>query len=247
MDKLWVIEHFSENNGLHHLADVVRSNGQKLKFIDLTKGDEFTYPKQKDNIIFFGSQEMGASLIDKGFTGDIHVGDDKFFAENIQGCPYALNQGIKTTLKDLSSDLDNILAKGDIFIRPNSYIKYFSGQVISKDNRDKAWDNITFYLDNLDIDIIYSPIKVILEEYRCLLINNKLISACRYENSKGVEEVCIQEFEKFISQFKTYWPGAFATIDLAKTNEGLKLIEFNPLSTSAIYKNNPQKIFKAFS
>lgn len=245
---MWIIEHFDGYNGLQYLAKSLKEQGCKLKFIDLTRGDEYLGSSNTE-VIFFGSQQLGETLQKEGKSG-LYLGSDNFLFDRYLSCPSILNQGEILNLNTVGHEIDSLWKKypQGFFIRPNSWKKHFQGQVLTPDNFDKQWSSLKFYIEDEDIEVLVSSLKSIEKEFRILYIKGQAITGSGYQVGREVqEEVLVEPFKPFIESIKSYLPEDTCTIDIALTNEGLKLIEFNPLSTSAIYKSNPELIIKAFS
>lgn len=240
---MWIIEHFDPNNGLQHLASELRKQNEKLLFIDCTKGEE--YKKCSENkIIFFGSQELGEKLKSEGKIG-LFLGHNKFL--HIQNQNFLNHLGLVIKFSEVK-EKGFVHFPNGFFIRPNSWVKHFSGQVLTPENFDKQWERVSFYIENPDIEVIIAPLSEISQEFRVLYIKNKIVTASTYNpKTKEQEETSINSLKDLIESIKDLIPDESCTIDIAKTSSGeLKVIEFNPISTSAIYRCDPKKIIEAF-
>lgn len=243
---MWLIEYYNEYNGLHKIAQALKEQGIPHKLINVLEGDEYNGVRAQ-NLTFFGSLELADTLFKEGKTG-LWLGSPSFFMSSIKDCPYLLNKGELTTLKEVLENKDDLFSRNSagFFIRPDSYEKFFSGQVLNEENFDRNLRNITLYNSDLTIRVIISPLKEIKKEVRLLFINNSLVTGSSYEvEQMNQEEANITEYQDFVEKIKNFIPSSHCTIDVAHTSEGLNLVEFNPLSTSAIYQSNPYKIIKA--
>ena len=242
---MWIIEHFNNYNGLQSLAKELKDQGVPSKFIDCCKGEEYTGTSARE-VLFFGSQQLGEKLRSEGKQG-LFLGHDKFLSESYLSCPVLLNQGKVLTIKNVEDNIEDLWVTypQGFFIRPNSWKKLFQGQVLTKGNFAKNWSSLKFYLDNDQEKVIVSPLKTILKEYRILYIKGEAVTGSSYVVGEDNQiEVDPTPFKEFIEGIKDYLPEDTCAIDISETPEGLKLIEFNPLSTSAIYKSNPVDIIK---
>lgn len=249
MGKFWIIEHFSSENGLQHLAKELKSIGEKVYFIDCAKGENFDFNRSipKDSI-FFGSQELGEKLKDK--VGSIFLGHNLFNVSNYPNFNKLLNQTTFLELNDVLAKKDELFKtypKG-FFIRPDSWRKYFSGQVIKPNTFDQDWKRITFYLTE-NVKVCLSPLRQIDQEFRLLCIGEELVAGSLYkaQGQPSFRPVGVDRFKPLFNEIKVQGilPDKNCTIDIAETTEGLSLIEFNPLSTSAIYQCDPKSIILA--
>lgn len=242
----WVIEHFDNHNGLQFLIEEIKNQGLPLKVIDWTKG-EVKIPNHLNNVIFFGSQDTGELFKGQGLT---FLGGDEFLYSNWINSSLCLNKGEILKLSYVESNKAVLFQShsNGFFIRPNSWKKLFSGQVITPENFDSKMENIKFYLEN-DVDVLVSPLQSIKKEIRILCIDNEIVTASSYFPNviSSQREELVDDYLEIFNQIKISGtlPSPYCTIDLAETADGLKLIEFNPLSTSAIYKSNPAVIVAA--
>jgi len=138
----------------------------------------------------------------------------------------------------------------EFFIRPTGNNKLFTGTKMSKqefitwveDERKKA---STKYEGKT---IMISPVKQILAEYRLFILNNNVVSASSYmvdgvfrtgvkpdNEALGYAKQMIHHFELS----KAY------VMDIAKTNDGYKIVEFNNLNSSGFYENDIKAIVHA--
>lgn len=143
---------------------------------------------------------------------------------------------------------------GLFFGRPDSYAKDFEGQLFHSaiDNKfketGKTW-------------IVASP-KVILEEYRCFIVNNELATASKYRTLGQMDIENITDKEPMYANLKTFCRQIIDEIeffmprnivlDIARqglSNEKtvLKLLEINSINTSGLYACDPLKIIEAYA
>lgn len=252
MNKLWIIEHFDSKNGLQYLAEELKLQGKNIFFIDATKGQELDLRKYIPyESIFFGSQELGEKL--KGKLKYLFLGNENFLISKYNSFPKILNTKCQfMKLSDVLKQIDSLWKKypNGFFIRPNSWLKSFSGQVLTQDSFKKSWDRINFYITE-DIDVCISELKTISNEYRLLCIDGELITASLYKKDykDNYQEVEVELFKNLFQEIIQYniLPDLTCTIDIAESNGTFSLIEFNPLSTSAIYRCNPILIINKFT
>lgn len=245
--KIWVIEHFSDANGLQNLVPLLRQNGEKVICVDVSKGQELKTIPQGE-IIFFGSQELGEQL--RSSLQGKFLGHDNFLISKLPKDLPLLNTGDFLSLQEVYFQKEKLFKDNPsgFFIRPNSWKKDFSGQILKPDTFDKDWQRLTFYLQNLDLLVQVSPLQNILAEYRFHLIAGKIVTGSVYAKlgqSVREEIVDLNPFIPFLESLRKSYPDNYSAIDLAETASGIRLIEYNPLSTSAIYASNPQKIIEA--
>lgn len=133
-----------------------------------------------------------------------------------------------------------------LFIRPNSGRKIFTGTTLSK----KWWDKELAIIKGLpytyikDTDmVVISSAKKILREYRLLMHKNEMISYSIYEGEtssfeKKVDEVILN----FMATTTDYFPDKLYTMDLAWTEDSVKVVELNSFYSSGLYDMDYDKV-----
>jgi hypothetical protein len=134
-----------------------------------------------------------------------------------------------------------------LFIRPNSGRKIFTGTTLSKKWWDKELDIIKglpyTYIKDTDM-VVISSAKKILKEYRLLMHKNELISYSIYEgDSHPGDNIIINFFAKTID----YFPDWLYTMDLAWTEDSVKVIELNSFYSSGLYDMDYEKVVNKIS
>lgn len=128
-----------------------------------------------------------------------------------------------------------------MFVKPVKGTKSFSGNVFSK---EKFQEEFNFFTRNLNISpyIIcqYSPPKPIEKEYRCIIIDNKIVHSCQYlENAERVDkpdltwEIWLLAQEIANKDFFLNFPNF--VVDVAQNGDIFKLLEVNSIHTSSYY------------
>lgn len=86
--------------------------------------------------------------------------------------------------------------------------------------------------------IAFAPVKRITAEYRCLVVSGRFITGCRYKLGSRVRYVpgTPDEVQAFVgARIKEWNPRAAIIMDIAETEEGLKIIETNSVSSAGFY------------
>lgn len=136
-----------------------------------------------------------------------------------------------------------------LFVRPSSGNKLFTGQVISFDDFDTDFKLLNFYdVDNNAI-IVISTVKRIIKEWRVVICDGNPIACSLYkENNKLVsrEEWPIKVINFANTLSKIWEPEETYTMDIAETEQQnektYSLIEINSFSCSGLYNCNKAKI-----
>lgn len=128
------------------------------------------------------------------------------------------------------------LAQGQrLHLRPDSVDKAFPGGVYDHD----SWLALKSER-HLQGDLLCwaSPLKTLSAEYRCWLVGDRVVEVSRYRESDqmSVKRVTDGEVYRAAESFaKIYLPAPCVVMDIALTEEGYKLIEFNPIHSSGWY------------
>lgn len=131
----------------------------------------------------------------------------------------------------------------ELFIRPNSGRKIFTGTSLTK----KWWDKELKVIANLPSSnikstdlVLISSYKNIGDEYRVLLHNDKVIDFTCY--TENLENLKIQNIlDAFVIP---YWPDKYWTMDLCVYNNWPRIIEINSFNSAGLYNMDYDKIIK---
>lgn len=100
-----------------------------------------------------------------------------------------------------------------------------------------------------DLDVFVSPPKVIEREYRCWIIDGEVIEISQYFEHGELNKVLIEDpavFAAAQSLASIYLPAKAVVMDMAKTPEGFKFLEFNTFHCSGWYAGRVTKIMDAY-
>jgi len=145
---------------------------------------------------------------------------------------------------------------GASFIRPVNDAKFFAGQVIDEQEfRDWQHNVCTLgedYGDTLSASTeiqIASP-KPIQSEYRFWIVNDQISTASRYKMGGRVvyDRTIDEDIMSFVSMLcdrasVAYWrPESAYVMDVAKTPDGIKLVELNTINSCGFYAADVAKL-----
>lgn len=135
----------------------------------------------------------------------------------------------------------------ETFIKPSRDLKSFNGGVIYAGETIKNYIARTGHsMPSIkDETIVVSNIKEIQEEYRFFIYKDKILAASRYMlNSEVNPSNIVPEFiANCASDYaKLYNPADIFVMDLAVTNEGIKIVEYNCWNASGFYHCNIRDI-----
>lgn len=135
---------------------------------------------------------------------------------------------------------------GNVFIRPNSGAKPFSGGLLDREESLEHFlaNNVAFPEELVIIAREQSPI----EEYRLIVCDKEIVGASRYhkngllDTEEGAPKEVLAYGRKVV---RTWQPEACFVIDI--TYPGPRLVEINSFSCSGFYEANLSKVVEAAS
>lgn len=137
------------------------------------------------------------------------------------------------------------------FIRPTGNTKLFTGMVIERDEFS-SWQRRENVEDSPYIGqaLMISPLQKINAEYRFFVVNQEIVTGSSYvignktNSSYKPSKEMIEYTQKIVNRF----PLAEAfVVDIAETDVGLKVIEYNNFNTSGLYGCDELAIVKAIN
>lgn len=221
---------------------------QVVKIVPFTR-DILFEPIDTKNVFCFGSVKMSHIAKDYGWT------PGSFYNENHDYLAYSEKYGKENMLNGdsvICKFSDEFAPPGHLFFaRPCGDTKAFTGQVFTK----AAWDEfLQFHLTNghestLNKNTIVqiAKLKDIEQEIRTWVIKGEIATASKY---KLGEKVIYQECnEPYILDFakdmiKLYQPAEAFVMDVAVTENGMKIVEINCINSAGFYQGNLQKIIE---
>lgn len=155
---------------------------------------------------------------------------------------------------DFLCNVAAIYPKKLFFTRPSEDLKQFSGQVIeTKECHDwfksmlECETSGSYKLDADTMIVLCEP-QNILSEFRWFIVGGKVISGSMYRahgqlnSQRCTEQSLIDEAQSFADK---WLPDPCCVMDLALTEDGVKVIEFNTINSSGLYDNDIPAVFKA--
>ena len=263
MKPKWLIEDYEHDSSLEPLMDEIKSQGMELEVIKYEpwESGEFNQYSNDDCVIFYGTLNLGRQLQrEKGWVPGVYCN-----FQNLSCITYYSYWGKCLLNKDYimlpmmeikrreNYIFDTFGVDNCIFIRPNSGAKPFTGQILKREEIDKEFNLFESYagkpLDQI-ITIISSP-KKIDKEWRCIVVDKKVVAFSRYMKDGKLNikrEIDTDAFCFADKIAKEEWqPDIVYTLDICKSNEEYSLLEVNSFSCSGLYESNPEPIVKEVS
>lgn len=243
-------------DGIRMSCDRFGYNYVPLKIIPFTDGTEWSadlfFEPPKGQLAFYGSTSFIKMVAKSKWNKDGFF----FNQDNLKTSKWVKELGTRMlnhdskfmTLKEAMETMDDQL----YFMKPDNDLKDFSGSDVNKEGIEKFYDSVSAggFLFGTDIPVVLSPMKHIGWEYRCFMLNDKVIASSSYKlksmmfQTKRVPESVIEFAEETA---KIWHPDTAYTLDVCETDQGLKVVEFNCFNASGFYNCSPEKIVKAVS
>jgi len=140
------------------------------------------------------------------------------------------------------------------FIRPTEDRKSFTGQVIDQANYE-LWLNSTQEVSHgyttlrPETMVSIAPVKAIHKEWRFFVVDGKVITGSLYKMGDRVihlPSLFNEDSEIYAQRMVDRWqPDRAFVIDIALTDAGYKIIEYNCMNSAGFYKSNVNKLVAA--
>lgn len=256
MTPTWAIQ----TNGVSRLqAEVVASavmlHGGKVREVEVLPSSNtinFLTESEPDtrDLIPYGSTKFVELAVEKEWLGVFRNENFSVPIWNEKRSDMLNRDSVSMQAKELPAYTEAFSRDTTIFIRPTIGKKLFPGQVATVADIG-GWlktGQVGKYLFLPETEITVAKNKIILAETRWFVVNGKVIDGSTYR-LRG-QRVMIHENNennlKEAQQFADIWlPHLTCVMDLATTDEGTSVIEFNTFNSSGFYHHDIQKIVKA--
>jgi hypothetical protein len=184
----------------------------------------------------------------------LHFDLTKFnYEASLQNRDDMLNSNV-LRLDDAITYLGSMNISDIVFTRPSEDLKQFSGQVIEAGECHDWFKSMMecqtsgSYKLEPDTKVIVCGPQNILAEFRWFIVGGKVVSGSMYRahnqlnSQRCIEKELIDEAQTIADK---WLPDPCCVMDLALTDYGMKVIEFNCINASGFYDNDIPAIFKA--
>lgn len=128
---------------------------------------------------------------------------------------------------------------GEVFVRPDSPLKPFSGRVVAIEGLTPATLDHGFYYEDLELPIVVAPVTTVHEEWRFVVVDGVVVASSGYRaEDRGAVEVVVPEAAKGLAETiatELPAPERAYVLDVGRTDAGMRLVELNPFSGSDLY------------
>lgn len=241
----WVLEGTIFEDQHRQLATAAKALGQQV----LNWQDDWLLtglPTIAGYAVFHGSLENAAALAQSNWQPGAFCNVEKFSCATwYQECKQWLvhERWAQTTVADLVANpalwAAKVGANDQIFVRPDSPLKPFSGRVLSIAEVSLRTLDHGFYYDDVELPIIVAPVKQMGAEWRFVVANQTVIASSAYEaNARMAQAAAIptlaHDLACEIAQVIPS-PDLIYVLDIGIANDELRLLELNPFSGADLY------------
>lgn len=244
---------------LHRLVgpclDYCRATG--ADFVDRSLTDDFDPDvlglDRWPGVMVYGSVGWMKRCAESSIAGWVYYDRDTFAASDWVPAfgDHALNGGGRVAPV---SELRDLLARGArVHVRPDREDKAFVGAV----HDIGSWDAMEAFRNeerrlplSPDEPCWISPLREIAAEHRCWFVGGELVSASTYRRDgaqcvERVEDTGLLAAARDLAAIRL--PADTVVMDVAETDGGLKVVEFNPIHSSGWYDCDTFSVLGAWS
>ncbi|MEM9777383.1 MAG: ATP-grasp domain-containing protein [Chloroflexota bacterium] len=212
----------------------------------------YRWPNFADQfVIFHGSLGVAHDIAQSSpWTPGAFCNLERFTCSNYYSlvASHLIHQSWQTTTvqKFVARPDDFFKDASELFVRPDSPLKPFSGRVISRENVSLRALDHGFYYDELDLPIILTPTRQVGQEWRFVVHDQQVITGSGYvaDGRSGTVELtsgAAWEMAQAIAETLEP-PDPLYVLDIAESDGRLWLMELNPFSGADLYACNVEII-----
>lgn len=147
---------------------------------------------------------------------------------------------------------DTLGIEDRLFVRPDSPLKIFTGQTISRSTFDKDYDYMGFYEFPTESLVVVSSPKTITAEWRYVVAAGKIVCGSQYVDRGN--QVAIPATDSAACDFARsvvavgYQPDPVWVLDICRTDDGTyRLLEIGGFSFASLYGCDKDAVVQAVS
>lgn len=206
-------------------------------------------------VIPYGSTKLTRISQQRGWRGNCF--DPKTFQTNVwnEKRDDMLNHdSAQIMIKDAADFFKGTILANKWFIRPVEDLKAFNGTVTEAEEIIQWMGNVESSKFskhfNSETLVSISPVKKIYSESRFFVVDGKVVDGSYYRMAGQLQINPVHQIEtlEFAQEMAEKWlPHKCCVMDLADTDDGIKVIEFNTINGSGFYANDIRKIVFAMT
>jgi len=259
----WLIEDFEEGNRYHVLSKEVEKQGMECSLITHTpfQSGNYNHYNDRDCVVVQTSLQLARQLIkDKPeWVPNAWLNLKEYectYYYSMLG-KYLFNDDyVMLPRAEVPRLIDKIYKRfgveGNVYMRPSSGFKTFTGKVFDQNFFDKDWVWVEEFTEPQDIVVISTP-KNIVSEWRVVIADSKPIAWSQYkDNNLSVRRKIISDdalnLAKTVASKSGYCPDPMYTMDICKASDGrCYLLEVGSFSCAGLYMCDLEKIVQVAS
>jgi ATP-grasp domain, R2K clade family 2 len=249
----WIVEDGVFGSSIIPLVSEIQNQGHQVRIIDYSKEDtDFTnFFPEDECILFYGSIHVASKILILPWAPGIIGKINSYYCTNYY--QYLSKWLLNTphyilSLKDLcdkvahkNPDIQALAKNKRLFVRPDSPLKLFPGNVYSL----AELDNLQLfmrrhYIENENILVVVAPERQIDGEWRVIVCDGKIIGASQYKQfgkpfyTEGMPE----EVKKLAQEVAGcgWQPDSIWALDLCICEGKVYILEIGFFSCAALYR-----------
>jgi hypothetical protein len=239
----WIIQRdFYSQPNFDKLVQTLERNGIEHIETRVNEIETLTIPKDIPVMVCGGESIAMVAVKNNWIPGSFLNYNFNYITWSTQyGDDLLNNKYIQGNISEINTSYDKF------FMRPLGDTKTINGKVYSKYELDLIKNDVISLIRG-DIQVIVSPVKTIYAEYRFFVVDNIIVASSQYKSGGNLftSELVAASAASFVSDMITKWQPARAfVIDVAFTDKGYKIVEFNNINGSGFYACNIGKIVEA--
>ncbi len=213
--------------------------------------------KDTDCVVFYGSLQFSRVIKREAkWIPGVYCNLPKFeclyyyprFGQHLVNADYVM-----LPLGELSRRKDWLFAKlgknDQLFIRPSSGFKSFTGEIILEQEWDKTLRFLAFRNDPETLAIVAKPASISYE-WRIVVGENKVIAGTQYKKHgemvrSATVPIEVFDYAQSVLDSIKYKPDPLWTLDICKANDELKVLEVGSFSCAGLYSCDPEAVINA--
>lgn len=254
----WLVQsNLIDYRQVSQICDAVRAAGANLvEAVVIPFQDDIDNPSVLENldgiVIPYGSTKLTKITMNRGWKGSFF--DPALFRvdawNKVQPDRLLNNDQTLMTVAEAKTILDKYEPDELLFVRPRDDLKAFNGTVTAAreiQNWMQSTESGNFSFTDDTVICVSSP-KKILQETRWFIVGGKIIDGSQYmlHRQRIAQLVTDTKLYNAAQELADIWlPHETCVMDLALTEDGLKVIEYNCLNSSGFYQHDIDKIVRA--
>jgi hypothetical protein len=146
-----------------------------------------------------------------------------------------------------------LAVSGQVFVRPTSPLKPFSGRVVTLDGLSMQALDFGFYYDDPSLPIVVAPAQALGQEWRVVVASGRAVAIGGYraDARRAVAEAppaqvaAVAERAAAVLEAAAATPEPVYVMDLVETERGLAVVELNPFSGADLYGCSAEAVVAA--